>query len=156
MANLSPTGTTLSSFAYLYDAVGNRTRVVEASGDRVTWSYDNLYQLTNETRSGTNAYNITYTYDPVGNRLTAVNGGVATTSTYDAANELVKSQGAGGVTTYTFDAAGNQTREPGRIKPADDQQLGLREPLGPGVVAFGGDEYVCLHWSGSTTDRSPR
>ena len=48
MLNLSPTLTTLSSFAYNYDAVGNRTRVVEASGDLVTWSYDNLYQLTNE------------------------------------------------------------------------------------------------------------
>src|SRR5205085_264286 len=108
VANLGSTGTTLSSFAYLYDAVGNRTRVVEASGDLVIWSYDNLYQLTNERRSGTHAYNITYTYDPVGNRLTAVNGGLPTTSTYDAANELVKSQVVGGVTTYTYDAAGNQ------------------------------------------------
>ncbi len=28
-------------------------------GDRVTWSYDQNYQLTCEHRSGTNAYNVT-------------------------------------------------------------------------------------------------
>src|SRR5438045_717931 len=50
LANLSATSTTLSSFAYKLDAVGNRTRVVEASGDRVTWSYDATYQLKNERR----------------------------------------------------------------------------------------------------------
>ena len=89
------------SFDYSYDAVGNRTAVVEAAGDRVTWSYDNLYQLLNEQRSGVHAHHIAYSYDPVGNRLTSTNGGVRTTSTYNSANELVKSQGRGGVTTYT-------------------------------------------------------
>ena len=69
VANLSSTSTTLSSFSYALDAVGNRKRVVESSGNRVTWTYDNTYQLTNEQRSGSNCYNITYTYDPVGNRL---------------------------------------------------------------------------------------
>ena len=66
--NLSSTSTTLSSFSYALDGVGNRQRVVESSGNRVTWSYDKTYQLTNEQRSGSNSYNITYTYDPVGNR----------------------------------------------------------------------------------------
>ena len=114
VANLSSTSTTLSSFSYAVDAVGNRTRVVEVTGNRVTWSYDNTYQLKNEQRSGSNSYNITYTYDPVGNRLTEINGGVRTTSSYDKANELVKSQAAAGLTTYTFDPTGNQlvTRNP--------------------------------------------
>jgi RHS repeat-associated protein len=87
--------------------VGNRLRVVESTGNRVTWTYDNTYQLKNEQRSGSNSYNITYTYDPVGNRLTEINGGVRTTSAHDAANELVKTQVAAGVTTITFDANGN-------------------------------------------------
>ena len=69
VANLTSTNTTLSSFSYALDAVGNRKRVVEVTGNRVTWTYDNTYQLTNEQRSGSNSYNITYTYDPVGNRL---------------------------------------------------------------------------------------
>ena len=72
--------------------MGNRLRVVESNGNRVTWSYDKTYQLKNENRSGSNGYNITYTYDPVGNRLSEINGGVRTTSTYDAANALTRSQ----------------------------------------------------------------
>jgi len=107
VANVSSPSTTLSSFSYALDAVGNRLRVVESSGNRVTWSYDNTYQLKNEQRSGSNSYNITYTYDPVGNRLVLINGGVATTNTYNAANELTKSQAAAGVTTTTYDANGN-------------------------------------------------
>ena len=65
LANLGTGGTTLSSFNYTYNPVGNRTQVVEANGDVVTWSYDPTYQLTNERRSGANAYSITYAYDPV-------------------------------------------------------------------------------------------
>ena len=107
VANLSPTGSTLSSFAYTLDAVGNRLSVVEATGERVTWTYDNTYQLVNEQRSGSNSYNITYTYGPRGNRQVLINGGVRTTSSYNAANELTASQTVSGVTTYTYDPAGN-------------------------------------------------
>ena len=111
MANLSSTSTTLSSFSYALDAVGNRLRVVESTGNRVTWSYDKTYQLTNEQRSGSNSYNITYTYDPVGNRLVLIEDATRTTSSYDAANELTKSKSNTGlttsITTYTSDAAGN-------------------------------------------------
>ena len=107
VANLTSTNTTLSSFSYALDAVGNRMHVVESTGNRVTWTYDNTYQLKNEQRSGSNCYNITYTYDPVGNRLTEINGGVRTTSTYDAANELTKTQVVAGITTITYDANGN-------------------------------------------------
>ena len=107
VANLTSTNTTLSSFSYALDAAGNRKRVVEVTGNRVTWTYDNTYQLTNEQRSGSNSYNITYTYDPVGNRVALINGGVRTTSTYDAANELIKTQVIAGVTTITYDANGN-------------------------------------------------
>jgi len=106
-ANVSSPSTTLSSFSYALDGVGNRLRVVESTGNRVTWSYDSTYQLKNEQRSGSNSYNITYTYDPVGNRLVLINGGVRTTNTYNAANELTKSQATAGVTTTTYDANGN-------------------------------------------------
>jgi RHS repeat-associated protein len=108
VANLSSTSTTLSSFSYALNGVGNRLRVVESTGNRVTWSYDKIYQLRNEQRSGSNSYNITYTYDPVGNQLVLINGGVPTTSTYDAANELRTSNVFSvGITTYTSDANGN-------------------------------------------------
>jgi len=107
LANLTSTGTTLSSFNYAYNGVGNRTRVLEVDGSVVTWNYDPTYQLTNEQRSGANSYNITYTYDAVGNRTLMVSTGAPTTYTYNAANELATSQAAAGVTTYGFDGNGN-------------------------------------------------
>jgi RHS repeat-associated protein len=108
LANVNSSGTTLSSFNYTYNPVGNRTQVAEVDGSMVTWSYDPTYQLTNEQRSGANAYNITYGYDPVGNRSVLVNNGSPTTYTYNAANELATSQTSAGVTTYKFDGCGNQ------------------------------------------------
>ena len=107
LANLTTGGTTLSSFNYTYNPVGNRTQVVEANGDVVTFGYDPTYQLTNEKRSGANAYNISYSYDPVGNRTLLLNNRAPTTSTYNAGNELVTSQSSAGVTTNTYDGDGN-------------------------------------------------
>jgi RHS repeat-associated protein len=107
LANLTSSGTTLSSFSYTYNPVGNRTQVVESNGNVVTWTYDPTYQLTNEQRSGANSYNISYVYDQVGNRTLLVNGGAPTTSTYNAANELATSQTSAGVTTRTYDGSGN-------------------------------------------------
>ena len=111
LVNITSGGTTLSSFAYALDAVGNRTRVVEADGTPVTWIYDNTYQLLRETRSGSHAYDITYSYDPAGNRKTMLTGGVRTTYTADAANQLTSYQDNTGTTNLGFDAAGNQTTQ---------------------------------------------
>ena len=107
LANLGSGATTLSSFAYTYDPVGNRTQVAEVDGSVVTWSYDPTYQLTNERRSGTNGYNIAYAYDAVGNRNLTINTGAATTYAYNAGNELSTSQTGAGTTTYAFDGDGN-------------------------------------------------
>jgi RHS repeat-associated protein len=109
LRNVQSDGTVLSSFAYTCDAVGNRTQVVEANGDVVSWSYDNTYQLTNERRSGANAYNVTYTYDAVGNRTVKEDSGARTTYTYNAGNELVTEQSPTAPTSYTYDANGNTT-----------------------------------------------
>jgi YD repeat-containing protein len=111
IANVIPGVATISSFGYGYDPAGNRTRVIEANGDRVTWSYDNLYQLIHERRSGANNYDVTYAYDSSGNRIKKIQNTGTTTVIYDAANQLVKQKLPDGtITTYTFDAAGNQQR----------------------------------------------
>src|SRR5262249_25492764 len=107
LVNLKADSTTMSSFAYLYDLPGNRTRVIESSGDRVTWTYDNLYQLARELRSGVNSYPVTYTYDLAGNRLTKRDSGSPTTYSYDAANQLLTQQDSTGRTTYAYDADGD-------------------------------------------------
>jgi YD repeat-containing protein len=105
--NLKSDRSVLSIFTYTYDNASNRTAVAEASGDLVTWSYDEIYQLTREQRSGTNLYDASYSYDPVGNRLTKIEGGVITTSSYDVANELSVENAGGTLTTYSYDANGN-------------------------------------------------
>jgi RHS repeat-associated protein len=110
LANVNSAGTTLSSFGYLYDKVGNRTRVVEANGDRVSWIYDNLNQLTAERRSGANAYANTYAYDPVGNRTRMLKSATPTTYLYDVANQLTRFQDSTGYATNTFDGSGNLAR----------------------------------------------
>ena len=98
--------TTISSYAYRYDPAGNRTAVVEADASRVTWLYDNAYQLTGENRTGTSPARNTFTFDSRGNRTLNNQGGTRTTTTYDAANQIVYSLAAAGRTTYIFDKNG--------------------------------------------------
>mgnify|MGYP000905666568 FL=1 len=97
------------SFAYSYDNAGIRTGVVEGSGDRVTWSYDNSYRLTREQRDGSAAYDITYTLDPLGNRSTMFSGGTTTTYSYNAGDAMTVANAGGVLTTFSFDDAGNNT-----------------------------------------------
>jgi RHS repeat-associated protein len=111
LRNVQADGTVLSSFAYTCDNVGNRTQVVEANEDVVSWSYDPTYQLTREWRSGANSYNVTYTYDAVGNRTLKEDSGARTTYTYNAGNQLVTEQSPTALTSYTYDANGNTTVE---------------------------------------------
>ncbi|HCG76292.1 MAG: hypothetical protein COZ37_00020 [bacterium (Candidatus Ratteibacteria) CG_4_10_14_3_um_filter_41_18] len=81
-------GEILSSFAYTYDLVGNRTTVKEADGSVVTYAYDSLYRLTNEVRIGTQPYNYAYSYDSVGNRLTKEGVGLKEAYSYNENNQL--------------------------------------------------------------------
>lgn len=95
-------GTTISSYAYTLDAIGNRTQRVDSLGTE-SYTYDSLYRLTGVTYGNSDTQS--YTFDSQGNRLTKVHNGTTTTSTYDDADQLAT---AGGV-TYTHDNAGNQT-----------------------------------------------
>jgi YD repeat-containing protein len=115
VSNLKGSGVVISQFDYRYDNTANRIGVTEASGDRVTWTYDATYQLTRERRSGVNGYDVTHVYDPAGNRTLKLDGGSRTTSVYNGANQIVWSQDGSGRTTITYDADGNLTRE---VKPS--------------------------------------
>jgi RHS repeat-associated protein len=108
LANLTSTGTTLSSFRDTWDGAGNRQHRSEADGTLVSWSYDNSYQLTRERRDGANSYDTTYSYDGAGNRHLKLDNAVTTTYSYDAANQLTKYVNNTGTTTFAFDANGNQ------------------------------------------------
>ncbi|MBA3532836.1 MAG: PKD domain-containing protein, partial [Ardenticatenales bacterium] len=102
------------SFAYQYDAVGNRTVMTDAAGTH-TYAYDHANRLSvadgdaytwdnngNLLADGTRTYN----YDAA-NRLTSVNDGTSASSyVYDGAGNRT-SQTVGGVTTsYVLDVAG--------------------------------------------------
>jgi YD repeat-containing protein len=80
---------------------------VEATKDRVTWTYDSIYQLTQEQRSGVDGYQTTYVYDANGNRLETNADGSITTSTFDGADQLIDSVDSTGTTSYSYDADGN-------------------------------------------------
>jgi len=69
----------------------NRTRVIEASGVRVTWTYDAANRLTREQRSGASAYDRQSTFDAANNRTVWNVDGVRTTSTFDGSNQLLTS-----------------------------------------------------------------
>ena len=59
-------GTTIQSFTYTHDRVGNRKTKTDQTGEH-RYDYDQIYQLTlaaHPTRPEE-----TYAYDPVGNRL---------------------------------------------------------------------------------------
>src|SRR5687768_6702850 len=85
---------TRSSYTYMLGAAGNRTSVIEISGRKVTFTYDDLYRLTGEAITadshGMNG-TVSYGYDAVGNRLSRASslpGIVTHSSTYDANDRL--------------------------------------------------------------------
>ena len=64
--------TPISSYTYTLGSTGNKIGAVEQNGRTLTWNYDGIYRLTNETiasdpekSNGTASYGL----DPVGNRL---------------------------------------------------------------------------------------
>ncbi len=101
LENLTSHQEVLSSFFYGYDGVGNATTISDLTG-AATFTYDNLYQLTNAAYPG-NRGSVSYTYDGVGNRL-SLNG--VTGYSYDAGNAMTS--GLGG-TNVSVDLSGNMT-----------------------------------------------
>ncbi len=98
---VSATGSTLHTYSYQYDLLGNRTQITE-DGTTSTYQYDQLNQLTKVTQGATM---ITYKYDANNNRISMKNGSSTTTYTYDTAdvNLVSKTDPNGKVTTYTYD-----------------------------------------------------
>lgn len=108
ISNLKSDDSFISQFDYKYDNVGNRLVSVEADNSRVTWTYDEAYQLTEENRTGISPYHNLFSYDVTGNRVINNQNGVRTTFSFDEANQLKTSFEPTGITTYSYDADGNQ------------------------------------------------
>lgn len=116
--DLKSTGVVICDLQFGYDPVGNKTTILDNTGDRVTWKYDKLHQLIDDHRTGSGGYRKTFTYDPVGNCLVRDVNGVLTTSTFDEADQIVNSTDSTGVTVFGFDANGNQSLV---VTPAGDR-----------------------------------
>jgi len=145
LVNKNSSGTVLSSYSYTYDNVGNRLTVTEQDGSVVTYGYDNIYQLTSETRTGTNAYNITYQYDSAGNRTQMVKNGATTSYTYNSNNQLLTETSGGTTVTYAYDLNGNLLSKTASGNTTsytwdwNNHLLSVTEPAGTTVYEYDGD-----------------
>jgi RHS repeat-associated protein len=99
----------LSSYVYGLDVTGRRSALTEHTGRTSTFTYDDVYRLTQESIvDATNGdHNSSYVYDATGNRTQSIINGIATAYVYDA-NDRLLSQGA---LTYTYDEQGNMLTE---------------------------------------------
>jgi len=124
----------VNSFAYTYDAVGNRRSMTDLSGVH-EYSYDLIYQLTqalhpampkeqfrydalgNRLNTIVDADNrlledprFSYEYDPNGNLIKKTNKktGKVTTFAYDGENRLIKVESFGKVAHYRYDPFGRR------------------------------------------------
>jgi RHS repeat-associated protein len=110
-------GVTFSSFEYVLDAAGNRTKVTDHDGRVVEYQYDSLNRLTQEKMTDTRLGNRTadYVYDLVGNRSSktdTVDG--TTTYAYDWNDRLTSTTRGNQTTQFTYDNNGSmKTRSNG-------------------------------------------
>jgi RHS repeat-associated protein len=109
--------TSVSSYTYTQGPTGIKTGVSEGNGRTISWNYDGIYRLTNETISNDpnqNNGSASYSLDPVGNRLSLnsslpeINSGSfgynaddeISSETYDANGNVLATGGK----TYTYDS----------------------------------------------------
>jgi RHS repeat-associated protein len=110
LKNQKLNGEVLSSYTYTLDKMGNRLQMLENNGRKVSYSYDDLYRLTQEQITDPVNGNRTdeYSYDKVGNRISRIVDGQINTYIYDVNDRLLAELANGQITTaYTYDDNGN-------------------------------------------------
>lgn len=118
-------GTTLDGATYTYDNAGNRlTRTDKQTGIKLTYTYDNIYQLQTAKQGSTTKES--YTYDLVGNRLSSL--GVSPYQ-YNASNWLTSIPG----TTYNYDNNGSLTSKSDGTTYSWDYENRLTQVVLPGT-----------------------
>jgi RHS repeat-associated protein len=145
------TSLTTPSTGYLYQlgATGNKASATELSGRTLTWNYDGIYRLTNETiANAPSKVNgaVSYGLDPVGNRLSATSSitGVNSGSfSYNADDELANE---------TYDADGNVLTSGGKTFAYDSNDRLKSMNGGAVAITYDGDgNRVAKTVSGVTT-----
>ena len=116
-----------TSCAYQYDAVGNRTQK-DCDGQKTTYSYNNLDQLTQETVGG-NA--TTYKYDGRGNLIEKKTASATISYTWNSDNRLQSVSDGNTKVSYGYDALGrriSRTEERGANKTETQWILDTARP----------------------------
>jgi YD repeat-containing protein len=93
-----------ANVSFTYDSAGNRRTMTDGLGS-VTYTYDNLSQLTSETRSftGLNSYAINYSYNLVGELSSITNPpGTLVNYGYDKVGRLIGATGSAGGNPSTY------------------------------------------------------
>ena len=121
-------GTLVSSFAYVNDAIGRRTRRLDDGTVTNVFGYNGCSELTGAAM-GTNAYS--YAYDGIGNRLSTTDNGIGTAYLTNPLNQY---------TNILRDSS-----PPCELEyDLDGNLLNLPSPSGRG----GGDEGWLCQWDG--------
>jgi RHS repeat-associated protein len=111
--------TPVAGYSYTLGATGNRTGATEQSGRTLTWNYDGIYRLTNETISsdtgGANG-SVSYGLDPVGNR-TSTNSSLPGVQSVSLASFNLDDW----LSAETYDANGNTTSTGGKSFAYDSE-----------------------------------
>ncbi|MEZ4309307.1 MAG: fibrinogen-like YCDxxxxGGGW domain-containing protein [Polyangiaceae bacterium] len=142
IAHQTSGGALLAAYTYERLPTGHKTKVTESSGRVVTWAYDGLYRLTQESVStgGGPAAVTSYAYDAAGNRTLKADSSGSTTYVYGADNRLLSA----GAETFAYDAAGSLTSRSGpsgTVQYGYDADRRLASITGPfGVVQYGYDD----------------
>ncbi len=131
---IASTGAVIDGAAYTYDNAGNRkTRTDKRTGTNLTFTLDNIYQLTKAAQGTTTKE--TYSYDLVGNRLSSL--GVSPYM-YNTSNELTSRPNV----TYTYDNNGSTKTKVdatgGKQGDCHEKSFTLR--------ALGLDQRCCVGW----------
>lgn len=101
LSNFTPSGAVMSSYAYTYDANGNRLTMTDQNGGVNQYQYDAVDQVTGVTYS--DGAMESYLFDPQGNRQQVVRNGSPEVYAHNAGDQLL----ARGNVSYAFDANGN-------------------------------------------------
>jgi RHS repeat-associated protein len=139
----------VADYNYALGLTGNRTGATEHSGRSVTWSYDNIYRLTQEQIAGDPAgINGTVSYtglDSVGNRTSdtsTIPSISALTSSYNLDDEM---------STETYDANGNTTGTGGNTFAYDSENHLVSMNSGAVTVVYDGDGSRVAKTTGGVT-----